>query len=62
MRHSKLEPASLASKSKAASVEFVRLGGVEVNVVFGAALSIVNVRCAGASTLPAVSTARWRTT
>ena len=28
MRHSKLEPASLASKSKSASVEFVRLGGV----------------------------------
>ena len=62
MRHSKLDPASLASKSKSASVEFVRLGGVDVKVVFGAALSIVNVRCDGASTFPAVSTARWRTT
>ena len=60
MRHSKVELPSSALKSKSALVEAVGSAGLELMVVSGASRSIVNVRLAGVSTLPATSVARTR--
>ncbi len=59
IRHSKVEPPSLAVKEKSAFAELLGSLGCAVIVVFGAAVSIVQVKLAGdASVLPAASVAR----
>ena len=57
--HSKVEPPSLELKEKSAAAELLGSLGCAVIVVFGAAVSIVQVKLAGvASVLPAASVAR----
>ncbi len=60
--HSKVEPPSLEAKEKSAFAELLGSLGCAVIVVFGAAVSIVQVKLAGvASVLPAASVARtWK--
>jgi hypothetical protein len=54
-------PASVDVKEKLALVWFVGFAGAEVIVVFGAVLSIVTVRLAELSVLPAASATRAST-
>ena len=59
IRHSKVEDPSLDVKEKSASAELLGFPGWAVIVVFGAVVSIVQVKLAGvASVLPAASVAR----
>ena len=62
IRHSKVEPPSLELKEKSASAELLGSLGCAVIVVFGAAVSTVQVKLAGVgSVLPAASVARtWK--